>query len=182
MSLQYMILGTLMERPYHGYQLKSNMFQKVFVDFGINDGQLYPTLKKLEQGGLIEKTVELQEGSPNRHIYSITEKGKEDFFEWLQSNKGEEISFRYDFIRKDPFFIRCNYIQYLDKDIAVNKVEEQIKVTKNAISELEQARDSMIKKEVSPLRINLLEYGLKSQEMRLNWLKEFLSNVEKINK
>ena len=53
--IKYLILGSLMERPFHGYDLKSNFFKKIFKDFGINDGQLYPALKKLNQEGLIKR-------------------------------------------------------------------------------------------------------------------------------
>ena len=67
MSVKYMILGSLMEVPNYGYLIKTKFFKKVFSDFGINDGQLYPTLNKLEKEGLIRKEVIYQEGSPNRH-------------------------------------------------------------------------------------------------------------------
>ena len=156
--LKYMLLGALMDRSLHGYKLKSIGFKRIFDDFGINDGQLYPLLKKLEQANLIEKSIEHQKGAPSRHVYSITDAGREDFQQWLESSEGEEKSFRYDFFRKDTFFIRCNYIKYLDK----------------------QTYSSMlIRREVNPLRISILEYGIKSQETRAEWLNDFLREVEK---
>ena len=51
MSVKYMILGSLMFRCSHGYDLKSQVTQKMNREFGINDGQLYPTLKNLEEDG-----------------------------------------------------------------------------------------------------------------------------------
>ncbi|MGS0763476.1 helix-turn-helix transcriptional regulator [Syntrophomonas curvata] len=177
--LKYMLLGALMERSLHGYQLKSTAFQKMFADFGINDGQLYPLLKKLEQADLIRKNVEHQEGAPSRHVYSITAAGRKDFRQWLESSEGEERSFRYDFFRKDTFFVRCNYIQYLDKETATAKIRQQMDTVAKTIADLQKARASMISRKVSPLRISILEYGIKSQETRAEWLNDFLKEVQK---
>ena len=51
MSVKYILLGGLMFSCSHGYEIKSQLTQKMFGEFGINDGQLYPTLKKLEADG-----------------------------------------------------------------------------------------------------------------------------------
>ncbi len=72
-----MLLGSLMERPLHGYLLKTEAFRRVFREFGVNDNHLYPTLKKLEEEGLIRKKAEISEGRPDRHVYSITARGKD---------------------------------------------------------------------------------------------------------
>ncbi|MGE5404040.1 MAG: PadR family transcriptional regulator [Candidatus Saccharibacteria bacterium] len=178
MSVKHIILGFLMEESSHGYLLRAGGMKKMFGDFGINDGQLYPTLKKLEQEGLVSKEIQHQEGAPSRHIYTVTEEGRQEFLDWLASDEGEERSFRYDFFRKDLFFMRCNYIRYLDKPLAVAKIEQQIKTVENTIADLDQARQSMVKKRVDPLRISILEYGIRSQETRLAWLRDFMSEVQ----
>lgn len=177
MSLKHMVLGFLMEGPSHGYELKSGMFSKMFKDFGINDGQLYPLLKKLEQEDLISKEVQPQEGMPSRHIYSINTAGKEEFLSWLSSDEGEDTSFRYDFFRKDLFFIRCNYLRYLPPDIAIAKVKKQMETVTNTIADLQKAHASMVAKKVDPLRISILDYGISIQKVRSEWLSEFLKEI-----
>jgi PadR family transcriptional regulator AphA len=176
--IKYLILGSLMERPFHGYDLKSNFFKRIFKDFGINDGQLYPALKKLNQEGLIEKVIEHQEGAPSRHIYSITSQGEEIFMNWLLSYDGEESSFRYEFFRKDAFIIRCSYFQYLDKTDAINKIQHQLDVVEKTLEDLNMAKQSMLKKGINPYRINVLGYGIKTQEARAEWLKDLLMQIE----
>lgn len=179
MSAKRMIMGALMESPAHGYDLKRCMFRKVFSDFGINDGQMYPMLKKLEGEGLIRKQVVQQEGVPNKHKYSITDAGRSDFIEWLQSDEGEERSIRYDFMRKDVFFIRCNYIRHLEKARAVEKMEQQIKIVERTLEDFRSARERMIEKKVDPYRVKILEYGIRNQEARLDWLRDFLEQIKK---
>lgn len=181
MSLKHMVLGFLMDGSSYGYELKSGPFKKVFKDFGINDGQLYPLLKKLEQEALICKRVQPQEGLPNRHIYSLTAAGKDEFLQWLASDEGEEISFRYDFFRKDLFFIRCNYIRYLPPKVAETKVRRQMEIVANTVKDLQKARDSMLAKGVDPVRVSILDYGIRIQEVRGEWLSDFISELTSSN-
>lgn len=179
MSARNMILGSLMESPVHGYDLKKRVFRKVFSDFGINDGQLYPLLKKLETEGLIRKEVIVQEGAPSRHKYYITDAGRAAFAAWLESSEGEERSMRYDFMRREEFFTRCNYIRHMDKKSAVAKMERQILLVRETVADFNRARERMLDKNVDPYRIKLLEYGIGNQEARLAWLEGFLADIKK---
>ncbi|MGE5370453.1 MAG: PadR family transcriptional regulator [Solirubrobacterales bacterium] len=178
MSLRYMLLGMLLEGPLHGYQMKSSAHAKVFSDFGINDGQLYPALKKMEQEGVIEKTIEQNEKGPNRHVYAITDSGREDFLVWLAADTGEERSFRYDFLRRDPFFARCNYFRHLEPELARTKVKRQIETVHQTIADYQQAWNTMHRRGVDPVRIAILEYGIRVQETRLAWLQDFLALLD----
>ena len=179
MSAKFMILGSLMESPVHGYDLKKRVFKKVFADFGINDGQLYPLLKRLEGEGLIRKEIVPREGAPSRHKYFITDAGREALITWLEDDSGEERSMRYDFMRKDEFFTRCNYIRHLDKARAVAKMQSQIRLVQDTLADFHAARDRMIEKNVDPYRIKLLEYGIRSQQARLDWLQDLLTDIQK---
>ncbi len=179
MSVKHMILGTLMNKSTHGYKLKLSHTNKIRREFGINDGQLYPALKKLEKEGLIDKEVVYQEGAPNRHKYSITEKGREEFMGWLTGNEGESHAFRYDFIRKDPFFTRCTFISFLDRETAVKKVEWQIDTEKKAIEDLVFARQGMVELGLESWKVKILEFGIKKEEARLEWLEEFLEEMNR---
>lgn len=173
MSLPYMILGWLMDGPVHGYKLKKGPMAKMFSEFGINDNQLYPALGKLVGQGFIEKAVEPGDGTPNRNVYTITEDGRREFLEWLRSSRGEERTFRYDFFRKDDFFIRCNFIGHLETDEALDKVDRQARAVEETIGDLKAARDDMLRRGVEPLHVKILEFGIQSQETRRRWLDEF---------
>ena len=94
MSVKHIILGSLMNGPAHGYSLRSGMVSKVMEEFGINDGQLYPLLKKMTAEGLIEKEIEYRDSGPNRHNYHITPAGRSEFIEWLKGNDEEERGFQ----------------------------------------------------------------------------------------
>lgn len=80
---RYTVLGTLTYGPMSGYDIKK------FIERSINNfwresyGQIYPTLKSLSSEGLVTRTVEKQEGKPDRFVYSITEAGRDELREWL---------------------------------------------------------------------------------------------------
>ncbi len=179
MSTPHMILGALLETPDHGYNLKNRFFSKLTSDFGINDGQLYPALKKLEEKGFITKEIQTQEGSPNRHFYSITETGKNEFLSWLGDSDGEDRSFRYEILRKDTFFNKCIYINFLPKEKALSKIVTQIDITEKQVADFKNAVQDMSKRGVSPARVKIAEYALRNQETRLSWLREFYDTTNK---
>ncbi|HPS57966.1 MAG TPA: PadR family transcriptional regulator [Spirochaetota bacterium] len=188
MSTKHIILGALMNGPAHGYSLKSGSAIKVLGEFGINDGQLYPLLKKMTDDGLIAKEIEYRESGPNRHNYHITDAGRKEFISWLTGAEGEERAFRYEMIRKDEFLNKCMYLRFLENAGSVEKIRKQIAETEATIDDFRKAYDNMNSRGFDRLHIMIVRYCMMNQETRLLWLKEmeteFLNNgpVEKKKK
>jgi DNA-binding PadR family transcriptional regulator len=85
MDVKSMVLGFLMQGSMTGYELKKR-FSLSFTFFsGLSYGSIYPALKKMEQEGLITLKVEVQDGAPNRKVYTITDSGKRVFLETLRA-------------------------------------------------------------------------------------------------
>ncbi len=177
MELKYFLLGKLFEQSLHGYQMKSPWFNNIFKEFGINNNQLYPTLRKMVEESLIEKELVVQEGKPNKYIYFITKKGGSLFLEWLTSSEGEEQSYRYESFISDKFMMRMNYSFHLDSDKCSEKIRNQIKYVKETIIDLQEARKFMVQKNLRPVRVKLVEYGIMTQETRLKWLEQLLDDI-----
>ena len=83
MSLQFALLGFLNYQPMTGYELKQFMDVSTSNFWHAKQSQIYITLKKLEEDGLVVSTVEAQDGRPDRRIYTITETGQTALQEWL---------------------------------------------------------------------------------------------------
>lgn len=91
-TTKYIILGLLCHEPLTGYDVKKRIEDMIsFVWSDISFGQIYPMLAKLEEEGLATKQVELNEDSPTRKIYTITDKGRAEFKEWLKKSAGREV-------------------------------------------------------------------------------------------
>ncbi len=83
MSVKYAMLGILAEGDLHGYELKSSFDEKVGEFWSLNYGQIYTTLDRLEKEELVTHDRQSQSRRPDRKIYSITGKGRQELNEWL---------------------------------------------------------------------------------------------------
>jgi DNA-binding PadR family transcriptional regulator len=66
-----------------GYDLKKLIERFVAHFWSESYGQIYPTLNQLAAAGLAERRSEKQRGKPDRHVYSLTAKGREELGRWL---------------------------------------------------------------------------------------------------
>ncbi|MCL2154344.1 MAG: PadR family transcriptional regulator [Leptospirales bacterium] len=178
MSVKHIILGSLMKCPAHGYSLRSGLISKVLAEFGINDGQLYPILKKLTSEGLIKKVIEYRDKGPNRHNYYITEAGKEEFAQWLESHEDEKRAFRYEIIRKDIFLNKCMFLGFLDTDLSKEKIKRQIEETQNTTKDFKNAHADMKNRNFDLMDLMIVKYCIMNLEARLKWLIELQSELK----
>jgi len=80
---QYAVLGLLGMDAMSGYDIKKK-FEKITSNFWNESyGQIYPILKRLAAKGFATKSIEKQDGKPDRHIYALTEKGRKVLQSWL---------------------------------------------------------------------------------------------------
>jgi DNA-binding PadR family transcriptional regulator len=86
MSVRYAILGLLAQRPRHGYELRT-AFESVVggdANWEVKPSQIYTTLERLEEAGLVERTSDLGEGEePSRRVYAMTATGHMALKEWF---------------------------------------------------------------------------------------------------
>ena len=71
------LLGLLTIQPMSGYDLGQVIRASVGHFWRESYGQIYPNLKRLAAEGLVSAKTERQKGKPDRRIYSITGKGRE---------------------------------------------------------------------------------------------------------
>lgn len=82
--LKYLLLALLAKAPHHGYELKQSFEDLLGGTWLLNIGQVYTTLGRLEDDGLIEPTVVPQDLLPDRKVYSLTELGQKELSRWLE--------------------------------------------------------------------------------------------------
>ena len=85
MSLDHILLGLLRE-PATGYDLKNAFSEHARHFWSAELSQIYPTLKRLEQRGLLRSRVEPSPKGPNRKVYSLTDGGREELLRWLHTD------------------------------------------------------------------------------------------------
>jgi DNA-binding PadR family transcriptional regulator len=101
MSVRHAVLGLLAQRPRHGYELRA-AFEAVVggeENWDVKPAQIYATLARLEQGGLVVENAIAQDGGPEKRIYAITSAGKKSLREWFSTGIEQEH-------QRDEFFIK----------------------------------------------------------------------------
>ena len=79
------MLAMLAKEPSHGYQLRARLRQALGpLGDGMNDGQIYVTLTRLEKAGLVasQPAAGLPE-RPDRKMYELTPAGQQRVADWL---------------------------------------------------------------------------------------------------
>lgn len=80
----YIILGLLEHEDLSGYDIKKKIDFMISHFWEVGYGQIYPTLKTLEESGDIQKRPGGSHKGPERNLYSITEHGRKKLLEWLK--------------------------------------------------------------------------------------------------
>ena len=126
MSIQHIILGFLSKRPMTGYDLKKIISDSEILPWSANNNQIYRALVTLHEQQWVTKEIESQVGSPNRHIYSITSKGKSALKRFVLSEIEAPEA-------KNSFFHQLLWADNLDKveidtilDAYLNRVGEKL--------------------------------------------------------
>jgi len=81
---QEVVLALLAKEPSHGYELRARIERALGpLAAGFNAGQMYVTLGRLAQAGLVTSTREPAGERPERRTYELTAAGRERVAEWL---------------------------------------------------------------------------------------------------
>jgi DNA-binding PadR family transcriptional regulator len=82
---QEVVLALLAKEPSHGYQLRARLGQALGpLGEGMNAGQIYVTLSRLEKAGLVEcEPAAGLPDRPDRKMYGLTAAGQQRVASWL---------------------------------------------------------------------------------------------------
>ena len=177
MSVAYTILGVLMDAPAHGYSIRKQLEETFSNDYGLNDGQLYPALAKLEAQGWIEKEVVEQQRSPTKHTYRVTPSGRAAFEGWLDGKEASGSRERQSFFWRDEFLQRASFFAHLRPADAAEQIRDRLEQTEARAARLEARISEKRGGEADPYRRMIVEYGVRLQRMRQGWLEELLAQA-----
>ena len=109
---KYAILGMLSIEPMSGYDIKKEVEKSISNFWTESYGQIYPVLSNLIAEKLVTKTVESEAGKPDRHVYSLTARGRKELRRWLLKGFAPKIQ-RDEFLLK-PAAVGCGEPSLID--------------------------------------------------------------------
>src|SRR4051812_8895852 len=98
MYMDIVILSHLQRGPVHGYELKRSV--SATTAYALHNNTLYPALKRFEEAGAVTRTAEQQEGRPPRHVYALTDLGRELLHDLLADLPAEQAGDEPEFLTR----------------------------------------------------------------------------------
>lgn len=75
-SAPTLILGVLQRGPLHGYAISRTIEEISEGALHLGESVVYPTLRSLEEDGLVASAWEITEAGPARKVYTLTSEGR----------------------------------------------------------------------------------------------------------
>lgn len=176
MSLAHAILGFLDQRPMTGYDLKTRQFdQSVNHFWNADQSQIYRTLDRLTDAGLVEATIEVQDGRPNRKVYAITAAGRDELRAWLTTVQPLPIY-------REAFLIQIFFAAQLSNETIVGLLQQQIDMHRERLAHYEAIHipdpgSDPQKMRLRRLQNATLDYGKRGEQMYIDWLEATMEMV-----
>jgi DNA-binding PadR family transcriptional regulator len=179
--LKYALLGFLNYESKTGYEIKQTMDKSTGHFWHAKQSQIYTTLKKLEEDGLVISHPEHQEHRPDRRVYKITESGETALQKWLvqpvtQLNTTKELLLLKLFfsgkLEKETILTQLRLLRNLhERQTELYKTE-----TPDFIKEIMAVQPEL--KQDAHLWEATRRFGELHEKMYIRWLDETIAMVE----
>jgi PadR family transcriptional regulator AphA len=172
---RYALLGMLSLAAMSGYDLKKTIGWSIGHFWNESYPQIYPVLKQLTQEGLTTDVLEKQEGRPDRHVYSLTEKGWDELRQWLTEPFESQVE-------RNELLLKLMFGGYVPATMNTKHIERHraIQVERLHIYEQTEAqlRATQANHPLLPYWLMTLSYGKHVAQALLNWCDETLAALE----
>ncbi len=160
--LELAILGLLKERSMHGYQLSKHLTDTLGGFWRVSYGSLYPTLRRLEAQGAVERVFADEEVGRRKNVYRITEMG-EELFAGLLEEAGQETS------EENRFRVRLAFFKYLSPETRIRLLEKRRAYLEERLSTI-KASLRTTRERFDTYTLSLMTHGQDSTEQDIAWL------------
>ncbi len=181
MLLANILLGFLSYGPMTGYDLKKTLDASTAFFWHAELAQIYPTLKRLVEAGLIQFEVEAQDSRPDKRIYSITTAGRAALREWLVEPL-DSLPAKKDSVLLQLFFSgaldKATLLEQLRRQLAVHRVQLEQYQTETKDTVQDQVIQGGLEREGVMWEL-VREYGVGHERHYVQWLEHAIEVVEK---
>jgi DNA-binding PadR family transcriptional regulator len=159
------LLGLLVKKPRHGYELHA-AFEAVVggdANWDVKPSQVYTTLERLREAGLVECASDLGEGEePSRRVYAITEPGCQALKDWFSQGVEPEH-------RRDEFYVKlmASLVSGFGDPSAILKTQRALIYQRLHAATIQR---STLDAHVELAQILLLDKAIMHLEADLRWL------------
>ncbi len=176
MSVRFAILGLLAQRPRHGYELRA-AFEALAggaESWDVKPAQVYTTLDRLEEAGLVVQEGLAQDAGPEKRIYALTDNGQEALLEWFDNGVASEP-------QRDEFFIKLMVSLASGQGQPAQIIQTQRRALYRELHAITAQRDER-DASVELAQILLMDKAIMHLEADLRWLDFVEARLDEIQK
>jgi len=188
--LDIAILGLLMDRDHHGYEIRSQLRDRLGVWANVSFGSIYPALARLEREGCVaavtasEPRLGLQStgslsgeraslrslrtapgiGRRGRKVYRITDRGREEFVTLLANPATLDDA--------KNFSLRMALAKYLTPSLRVGLLERR---RADLVERLAEVRAGAQNEQLDQYARSVMDHAARGAELDLAWIDNLLS-------
>jgi len=171
------LLGLLTIEPMSGYDLGRMVGVSIGHLWRESYGQIYPSLKKLAASGLVECKTARRKGRPDRRVYSITKKGREQLAKWLAVPPQPEIP-------RNEMLLKLFFGAHAPIPVLIRNVERMVEEHRALLQKFTRVEHEHIDKNPqypdAPFWKMAARFGQIEMEAHLQWAEETLHELGKM--
>lgn len=152
----------------HGYELRKQLGQKLGFFWTVSFGSLYPTLRRLEKRGAVEKLGASDSMSRRKQVYRITARGEQEFIELLAEGPGTTWE-------EDKFSLRLAFFRYLKPETRLRLLERRKAYLEEKLDEGRQSLTRAKRGRADSYTLSLMHHGMSTTEADIAWLDELIT-------
>jgi DNA-binding PadR family transcriptional regulator len=167
----FAVLGEVAAGPRSGYQIKARLEAGAAQFWHASYSQIYAELRRLESLGYVTEERVLQEGRPNKRVYTITEPGRAALREWLSRPWGLAHL-------RDESLVKLTLADVLPTAEVVAQIERLLASHELRRADFE-ARIAELPEEAPPYLRLALRKGVHAQTAFAAWCREVLDELRR---
>lgn len=164
--LETAVLGLLKDRSMHGYELKKELTATLGQFWQVSYGSLYPTIRRLETEGAVERIFPKGDVQRRKNIYRITALGEAKFSEALRDQTPVSDDAR--------FGVKLAFFRYLTPNARVEVLERRRAYLSDRLVEI-RAQLRLYREKIDAYTYRLMEHGYDNTTRDIEWVDRLIA-------
>lgn len=176
MSLRFAVLSLLDIEPGSGYDLKRRFERSVNHFWSASHQQMYRELHKLHGEGLLDCTEELQDGRPDKKVYSLTAAGRTALEAWAAKPAAAQKI-------RDPFLIQVFAGHHLPPAQMRAELQRHLNEHRDTLATYEAQNERFYRRSAEQQQKLWISHqplllGIETEKTWIRWAERFLAQLD----
>ncbi|MEV4149892.1 PadR family transcriptional regulator [Amycolatopsis sp. NPDC049691] len=167
MWIEILLLSRLDREPMHGYELRKAV--EASTGHTLSNNSLYPTLRRFVDAGAVSRSAEEQEAKPPRHVYTITDVGRELLHDMLADFPAELALSAEEFLARVGSFSR----------LSAAERARVLDVRKRALTAEHARLTALAAEQADPWGRTALNHAIGRLDAELRWLADLETELRR---